>query len=107
MTVDHDYAPDDHEDGPPADDLDLVMPFVSVESKGGPHDDDSYVCGWEMGALDSELAHREQPLLERVIHETNTGQADLVAMRYGYTVTITPRGDGWAFLRLTAAGKAP
>ncbi len=108
MTIDREQVPDgDDEDDPPADEFGLVMPFVSVASKGGPHDDDSYASGWEMGALDSELAHNDQPLLERVIQEPNTAQADLIAMRYGFTATITPRGDGWAFLRLTAAAKTP
>lgn len=42
---------------------DLVMPFVTVTSAGGPHDDDAYVAGFEMGALDACLRRlRRRPL---------------------------------------------
>lgn len=108
MSLDHDFDPGNDEDGrDDAQPYEIEMPFVSVASKGGPHDDDSYTAGWEMGALDAELQHSSEPLLERYIHEASTGQADLIAMRRGFTATITRRADGWAFLRLTAVRKTP
>lgn len=83
----------------------LVMPFVTVTSKGGPHDDQSYTCGWEMGELDAELAHARSVRKDRVIHTENESQADLIAMRYGYRAEITPTGtDGWSALRLYCTG---
>jgi hypothetical protein len=85
--------------------LGLVMPFVSVTSKGGPHDDESYTAGWEMGALDAELAHARVVKNERLIHTANEAQADLIAMRYGYRAEITPTGtDGWSALLLRSTG---
>jgi hypothetical protein len=83
----------------------LVMPFVTVFSRGGPHDDASYVAGWEMGGLNAELEHARVISLERLIHTENAAQADLIAMRYGYRAEIEPTHvDGWSSLRLTRSG---
>lgn len=82
----------------------LVMPFVTVASKGGPHDDESYTAGWEMGFLDARL-HEKPVFMELTIHATNAPQADLLAMKHGYRATITESGvDGWSFLELVATG---
>lgn len=77
----------------------LVMPFVATASNGGPYADEPYVCGYEMGLLDGVLA--AEPLLHEVtIHVGNRAQADLVAMKHGYEMTIDeptePDGD-WLF----------
>lgn len=62
----------------------LVMPFTVVASKGGPYDDAAYCAGYEMGQLDAALA--AGPRLHQVtIRTANVPQADLVAMRHGYT----------------------
>ena len=77
----------------------LVMPFVAVASKGGPHDDDAYVAGYEAGQLDEALnvlaLFGAVGPIRRTLHDTNQGQADLIAMRHGYSVTFTEAGDGW------------
>lgn len=71
----------------------LVMPFVTVTSVGGPHDDTAYVAGYEMGALDARL---ELAALARAIptatniHTVNQPQADLIAMKHGFTLSFTP-----------------
>lgn len=81
----------------------LVMPFVSVTSKGGPHDDEAYTCGWEMGLLDARLQFERPALLELTIHEENTKQADLVAMKNGYDSRSQPTEvDGWCWMRFTS-----
>lgn len=70
----------------------LVMPFVTVVSANGPHDDVAYVAGFEMGALDAQL---ELAALARAvptttsIHTANRPQADLIAMKHGFTPTFT------------------
>lgn len=76
----------------------LVMPFVTVTSKGGPHDDGSYVAGFEMGSLDIELriGRGWVAVLERTIQTVNRPQADLIAMHRGWTATFTDTEvDGW------------
>jgi len=76
----------------------MVMPFVTVASKGGPHDDQSYVAGYEMGLLDARLEHISSiPHLQNFtwkpdipIRVENRRQAELVAMKYQF---VTLCGD--------------
>jgi len=68
----------------------MVMPFVTVTSKGGPHDDKSYCAGWEMGRLDALLAGADPFVTELHLPymlAASIGQADLIAMRHGFTMT--------------------
>jgi hypothetical protein len=82
---------------------DLVMPFLPVQSNGGPHDDAAYVAGYEMGLLDAQLSqsHFDQG---RAIHGENREQADLIAMRHGYLGEFTnDSGDGWVCMKVHQA----
>ena len=80
----------------------LVMPFVTVASKGGPHDDDAYTAGWSMGALDALLEHQRPAMVEDTILTECMPQADMIAMRHGYTVVFEPTEfGGWEFMQLT------
>jgi hypothetical protein len=79
----------------------LVMPFVTMSSKGGPHDDISYTAGWEMGALDARLQYEHPAVMDIQIHAENVAQADLIAMHYGYRCDLgEPAPWGWQFIRL-------
>lgn len=49
----------DDEDQSAGTEYGLVMPFVTVSSVGGPHDDGAYVAGYEMGALAVRLQMAE------------------------------------------------
>jgi hypothetical protein len=77
----------------------LVMPFVTVASKGGPHDDAAYCAGYEMGRLDAILQTGRQRgigLLSTTCRTENQAQADLIAMHRGYTATFTESDvEGW------------
>lgn len=87
----------------------LEMPFLPVRSNGGPHDDASYVAGYEMGLLDAQLGRTEFDQ-GRAIHGENREQADLIAMRHGYSGEFTnDSGDGWVFMKVhqATAGTAP
>lgn len=80
----------------------LVMPFVVVTSKGGPYDDDAYVAGYEMGLLDAQL--KAGPDRHTVTVRTdNAAQADLLAMRYGYTCQAEPSEEWpeWTYATFT------
>lgn len=72
----------------------LVLPFVAVASAGGPFDDESFCAGYECGLLDAQLAEHP-PILERTIRTANTAQADLIAMRHGYTLHLAEDVDEW------------
>lgn len=78
----------------------LLMPFVTVASKGGPHDDDSYVAGYAMGLLDVYLKiGRVAP--GAPVREDSLAQADLLAMRYDYAMSVDGVVDGWASVTFT------
>ena len=62
----------------------LVMPFVTVASKGGPHEDRAYCAGWEMGKLDALLEHARPPVHGQPVLAVSEPQADLLAMKHGY-----------------------
>lgn len=83
----------------------MVMPFVTVTSKGGPHDDDSYVAGYIMGTLDATLrvAATINATFEATIEDPNMPQVDLLAMQHGYTTTVVPIEDspGWHSVTFT------
>lgn len=83
----------------------LVMPFVTVRSNGGVHDDDSYAAGWDMGALDAQLASRE-PFVSKMIRTENIPQADLIAMKNGYSAETAPTDiEGWSTIDLHLTGE--
>ena len=79
----------------------LVMPFVTVTSKGGPHDDESYCAGYAMGLLDARLGSGgEQPV--ESVRESCVAQADLLALKHGYTIQAESSGvDGWIYVTFT------
>ncbi len=74
------------------DDSTIAMPFVTVASKGGPHDDQAYTCGYEMGYLDATLDALSQAgqvtSWTVTIHRENIGQADLIGMQYNLTMSV-------------------
>lgn len=80
----------------------LVMPFVTVASKGGPHEDHAYTAGWSMGAIDALLEHRRPALVEETVQTDCMPQVDLIAMRHGYSAVFEPTDvGGWEFMQLT------
>ncbi|MFV8317145.1 hypothetical protein [Mycobacterium sp. 23] len=88
---------------------DLVMPFIPVQSKGGPYDDDAFVAGYEMGLLDAQLSGSTFTQ-GHAIRAENQHQADLIAMRHGYVAefTTTEEAPGWVCMktRRVAGGTA-
>ena len=76
----------------------LVMPFVNVTSKGGPYDDTAYCAGWHMGGLDARLEPRYLARVSDTIRTADASQADLLAMKHGYSVTLDETEyDEWTF----------
>lgn len=81
-------------------DYSLVMPFVVCRSQGGPYDDQSFVAGWEMGALDALLANFPTRRFGRTVRTASMPQVELIAMRYGYTVEAETT-DEWTTATFT------
>lgn len=80
---------------------DLVMPFVTVASRGGPHDDNSYAAGYEMGTLDTFLKECHPATHSQNILTASKPQADLIAMHHGYKAEFTvTMQEEWTWLTL-------
>lgn len=79
-------------DDPVDGDYGLVMPFVTVTSTGGPHDDAAFTAGWVCGRADQTLEALTGHLARIVIgcHPSVVPQLDLIAMRHGYRVEVSP-----------------
>lgn len=73
--------------------MEMAMPFVTVVSRGGSHEDQAYTAGWECGGLDGRLAVLAALggiSLSATIRTENVPQADLIAMRHGYRLRHRP-----------------
>ena len=88
--------------------MEIAMPFVTVASVGGPHDDESYTCGYEAAILDAELglleARAAGPLTwapQNAYHAANWPQLDLLAMGHGFAAKYEPFDDQWGFITFT------
>lgn len=72
--------------------MELVMPFVSVSSVGGPYDDDAFAAGWQCGLIAANLEVAERlnvtELTWPFFRTALAKQVDLIAMRHGFVATI-------------------
>lgn len=83
----------------------LVMPFVTVTSKGGPYDDLAYAAGWAMGVLDLRLAELQPVTHAEAVRSDDVSQADLVAMKNGYQAKpVETDVDGWHWVEFARNG---
>jgi len=68
----------------------------------------SYVSGWQMGALDVRLGELKPAHHVQTIRTADVVEADLVAMRHGYCFQVAPSGvDGWEIAEFTRKGAQP
>ena len=88
-------------------DYELELPFLTVQSKGGPHEDVAYCAGWTMGHLDSLLEHQKPSMHEDTIYRDSQPQADLIAMRRGYRSHFVEGPDEWLFMTLIRIDPQP
>jgi hypothetical protein len=68
------------------DGYELAMPFVVVESVGGPYQDNSFVAGYTLGRLDVLLETQHPSLHQAWLTPEMVPQVDLIAMRHGYAM---------------------
>jgi len=86
-------------------DYDMVMPFVVVESQGGPYEDTAFVAGYELGLLDAFLERQPASGAQYTLRADSFPQVDLLAMRYGYKAHPEPPDgdDGWQVVTFSRA----
>lgn len=81
----------------------MLMPFLSVQSKGGPYEDDAYAAGYAMGLLDAQLGGSvfDQG---RAVRTADREQADLIAMRHGFMADFSDEEvEGWVCMSVRRA----
>jgi hypothetical protein len=74
-------------------DGDVGLPLVLCRSRGGPFDDEAFRSGWRLGDIGSMLSRAGVSALAESIRPCERLQADLLAMAYGYTMTVEPCAD--------------
>lgn len=89
----------------------LVMPFNVVQSAGGPYEDEAFVAGVYVGEIDAclRLMHTTSAILQWYVSPKLLPQLDLLAMRYGYTMTSEPwedHPDEWTQVVFEKSGPA-
>lgn len=94
----------------------LVMPFVVVESAGGPYDDDAFVAGWAAGAIDRTLQlMADEAAVWELTFTVRTDllpQLELIGMRHQFpvmrsVVTEVPEWSSVIYARTGETGEAP
>lgn len=85
----------------------LIMPFLPVQSKGGPYADDAFVAGYQMGLLDAQLGGSIYDQ-GRAVYVANRQQADLIAMKHGFVAEFTDEEvEGWVCMTLRRSVTEP
>lgn len=79
----------------------LVMPFVCTTSTGGPFDAEAFVAGCQMQQISDDLEHASGHFTAYSLYVDPrlAEQLDLVAMRFGWSVSFEPwdeHPDDWA-----------
>ena len=85
----------------------MTLPFLPVQSEGGPFPDKAYAAGWQMGLIDASLMfavkYKVKGPFNWVIYEECLTQVDLIFMQYGMVITEQESHDGFIFLTVMAA----
>jgi hypothetical protein len=91
-----DDAPEDEEE------YGLIIPFVAVQSKGGPYEDASFTAGFSCGSIDATLRHAKamnvaMEIRFPFVYAELSQQLDLIAMNHGFVTQMFPTEDEhWA-----------
>lgn len=76
----------------------VVMPFLVVQSKGGPYEDEAFTAGWAMGSLDAKLEALSIDLraaykIGVTVPTECIPQIDLIAMKHGFICAAAATKD--------------
>lgn len=80
------------------------MPFVVCTSKGGPYDDAAFVAGTRFQQVwDAAGTIQPSQMKEWYVETPLTPQMDLIAMKFGLTITTEPwdeAPDEWTLVTM-------
>ena len=85
----------------PSPEYELAMPFVICKSNGGTYEDQPFVAGWRLGALDARMGvattidSLPQPTF---VQAADIPQVELLAMKHGYLMTTDDSDDEWTHI---------
>lgn len=77
----------------------LVMPFTVCATEGGPYDDAAFVAGYQCGLIEARMTAGD-PVVKEYVPPPLVPQIDLLAMRFGYSLTRYPDSDAWVLVEL-------
>lgn len=79
--------------------MELAVPFIVCQSKGGPYEDAAFVAGFQCGEIDRALlagaAVGAQTVRFPIVHSGIVKQLELHAMNRGYPYVTATRSDEW------------
>lgn len=81
--------------------LKIIMPYLVVESEGGPYHDMSFVAGYQCGQLDGNLQNKSLTGITAIVYANLLEQIDLIAMKNGFTIQVATEDEEWAEVRAT------
>ena len=91
-------------------DYDLYLPFVCVESDGGPYEDRAFAAGWQCGEIAALLASAGDQIatFDTIVYRGVAAQLDLVAMDRGFVCTTEDTDeDDWVHVTFRPATPLP
>lgn len=82
----------------------LVMPFVACASQGGPYDDEAFVAGYTLGAIDMAL-NIIAPIGAQYrawVKPSHIPQLDLIAMKHNRQLFLGDFDDSkeWRYIEI-------
>lgn len=85
----------------PPEDTEAVIPFITVVSNGGPHEDEPFLAGYQVGTIDGTLRPRIVAAMTCLIYSNLKLQVDLIAMNHGYTCDLLAENEVLAHIGFT------
>lgn len=92
-----DLNPDDAADG-----MTLEMPFLPVQSKGGPHDDAAFAAGWMCGQFYYGMRNGGVSVIDQWVTPDLLQQLDLIAMKYGWRLVVGQASEDEEWVQVVA-----
>ena len=83
----------------------LLLPFLPVESKGGPYDDLAFCAGYDVGYLHAQMRLGEEGVITTQVRSALVEQLDLCAMESDWHMQNNGEEDDWTSVVLLRGRK--